>query len=86
MHEPVESDRSFEPNRPRLFGIAYRMLGSRAEAEDVVQEAFVRWHQSDRAAIRNANRLSPEQRRERRSARARERRAAAKTKKTGVAA
>jgi RNA polymerase sigma-70 factor (ECF subfamily) len=44
----------FEPNRGRLFGIAYRMLGSRAEAEDVVQEAYVRWHQSDRGAIRNA--------------------------------
>ena len=54
MHEPVESDSGFEPNRRRLFGLAYRMLGSRAEAEDVVQDAFVRWHQSDRSAIRNA--------------------------------
>jgi RNA polymerase sigma-70 factor (ECF subfamily) len=44
---------AFEPNRRRLFGIAYRMLGSPAEAEDVVQEAYVRWHQSDRTAIRN---------------------------------
>jgi RNA polymerase sigma-70 factor (ECF subfamily) len=50
----VESDSGFEPNRRRLFGLAYRMLGSRAEAEDVVQDAFVRWHQSDRSAIRNA--------------------------------
>jgi RNA polymerase sigma-70 factor, ECF subfamily len=47
-------DLGFEPNRGRMFGIAYRMLGSRAEAEDVVQEAYVRWHQSDRDAIRNA--------------------------------
>jgi RNA polymerase sigma-70 factor (ECF subfamily) len=39
--------------RGRLFGIAYRMLGSRAEAEDVVQDAFVRWQQADRDAIRN---------------------------------
>jgi RNA polymerase sigma-70 factor (ECF subfamily) len=44
----------FEPVRARLFGIAYRMLGSRAEAEDVVQEAYVRWHQSDKEVIRNA--------------------------------
>jgi RNA polymerase sigma-70 factor (ECF subfamily) len=43
----------FEANRGRLFGLAYRMLGSRAEAEDVVQDAYLRWHQSDRNAIRN---------------------------------
>jgi RNA polymerase sigma-70 factor (ECF subfamily) len=55
VNDTVESTASaFEPNRARLFGIAYRMLGSRAEAEDVVQEAYVRWHQSDRNAIRNS--------------------------------
>ena len=45
---------AFETVKPRLFGLAYRMLGSRAEAEDVVQEAYVRWHQADEASIRNA--------------------------------
>jgi RNA polymerase sigma-70 factor (ECF subfamily) len=34
---------TFEENRPRLFGVAYRMLGSVADAEDVVQEAFLKW-------------------------------------------
>ncbi len=34
---------AFEAERPRLFGIAYRMLGTHADAEDVVQEAWVRW-------------------------------------------
>jgi RNA polymerase sigma-70 factor, ECF subfamily len=38
-----------EALRPRLFGIAYRMLGLVADAEDVVQEAFLRWRQADDA-------------------------------------
>ena len=45
---------AFEAVRPRLFGLAYRMLGSRAEAEDVVQEAYVRWHQANETIIRNS--------------------------------
>ncbi|WP_118135912.1 sigma-70 family RNA polymerase sigma factor [Oceanicella sp. SM1341] len=40
----------FEEQRPRLLRLAYRMLGSHAEAEDMVQEAFLRWHRAgDRA-------------------------------------
>ncbi|RKH34392.1 sigma-70 family RNA polymerase sigma factor [Corallococcus sicarius] len=45
---------AFDPLRPRLLRIAYRMLGSVAEAEDVVQEAYLRWHQTDRAVVRDA--------------------------------
>lgn len=41
----------FEPERARLFGIAYRLLGSAADAEDMVQEAFVRWQKEDRSRI-----------------------------------
>ncbi|MBD2894425.1 hypothetical protein amrb99_33500 [Actinomadura sp. RB99] len=37
--------------RPRLFGIAYRMLGSAAEAEDLVQDVWLRWQTYDRAAV-----------------------------------
>jgi RNA polymerase sigma-70 factor (ECF subfamily) len=44
---------AFERHRSRLFGLAYRMLGTRADAEDVVQEAYVRWHQADTADIRS---------------------------------
>ena len=40
--------------RPRLFGIAYRMLGSAAEAEDIVQDAWVRWQTADRSLVRDA--------------------------------
>lgn len=41
----------FVRTRPRLFGIAYRMLGSAAEAEDVVQEAWLRWQGADRSVV-----------------------------------
>jgi RNA polymerase sigma-70 factor, ECF subfamily len=39
---------SFEPFRHRLLGLAYRMLGSVADAEDAVQEAYLRWHTAER--------------------------------------
>jgi len=42
---------SFDPLRPRLIRIAYRMLGSLADAEDVAQDAFLRWLDADREAI-----------------------------------
>ena len=43
---------TFETHRPRLWGIAYRMLGSRAEADDMVQEAWLRWDRTAQADIR----------------------------------
>lgn len=43
---------AFEPLRPKLMRVAYRMLGSVADAEDIVQEAFIRWMRADRAAVR----------------------------------
>ncbi len=43
----------FEENRPRLRGVAYRMLGSLSEAEDAVQEAWLRFNRSDAASIDN---------------------------------
>ena len=39
--------------RPRLFGIAYRMLGSAAEAEDIVQDVWLRWQATDRSVVEN---------------------------------
>ncbi len=42
----------FEPLRPQLLRLAYRLLGSMADAEDVVQEAFLRWFRTDRAPVR----------------------------------
>lgn len=42
----------FEPLRPRLIRVAYRMLGSVADAEDVVQDAFIRWMNAERGAVR----------------------------------
>lgn len=43
---------TFDPMRPRLIRVAYRMLGSVADAQDVVQEAFIRWLGTDRSAVR----------------------------------
>jgi len=43
----------FSAQRPRLFAIAYRMLGIRADAEDVVQDAWLRWAQTDHAAVQS---------------------------------
>jgi len=48
------SDRNtFDSLRPRLLGLAYRMLGSMADAEDAVQDTFVKWQAADTAAIAN---------------------------------
>ncbi|KAA0089012.1 RNA polymerase sigma-70 factor [Paraburkholderia sp. T12-10] len=47
-------DDPFDALRPRLFSVAYRMLGTRADAEDVVQDAWLRWRQNtDRAAVQS---------------------------------
>lgn len=54
--EPDDLDQAaseFATVRPRLFGIAYRMLGSVAEAEDLVQEVWLRWQGYDRATVDN---------------------------------
>jgi RNA polymerase sigma-70 factor (ECF subfamily) len=44
---------SFQELRPRLHGIARRVLGSAADADDVVQDAWIRWHGADRAGVRD---------------------------------
>jgi RNA polymerase sigma-70 factor, ECF subfamily len=49
---PDDVAASFDPLRPKLARVAYRMLGSVADAEDVVQEALIRWMKTDRARVR----------------------------------
>ena len=44
---------SFNQNRPLLFGIAWRMLGNAADAEDILQEAFLRWQRTGESDIRS---------------------------------
>jgi RNA polymerase sigma-70 factor (TIGR02957 family) len=44
----------FQAERKRLMGIAYRMLGSTADAEDVLQDAWLRWNESDTGSLRSA--------------------------------
>jgi RNA polymerase sigma factor (sigma-70 family) len=44
---------SFAPVRPRLFGIAYSMLGNADQAEDIVQDVWLRWQSTNRSAVEN---------------------------------
>ncbi|MDX2701279.1 RNA polymerase sigma-70 factor [Streptomyces sp. PA03-6a] len=48
-----QATRDFMAARPRLFGIAYRVLGSAAEAEDIVQETWLRWQTVDRGDVKD---------------------------------
>lgn len=48
-----DANQLFTRLRPRLEGIAYRMLGVLAEAEDVVQDAWLRWHEADKSTLDN---------------------------------
>ena len=50
---PLDGDEIFQQYRPLLFSIAYRMLGGVADAEDIVQEAFVRWQRASRIEVRS---------------------------------
>ncbi len=54
MTEAAREDAAagFGPLRPKLMRVAYRMLGSVSDAEDVVQEAFIRWMGTDRSQVR----------------------------------
>ncbi|MEX3976489.1 sigma-70 family RNA polymerase sigma factor [Paraburkholderia caribensis] len=51
MNREMSAD--FEAMRARLFALAYRMLGSRAEAEDIVQDAWLKWHAADPREVRS---------------------------------
>ena len=48
----MEAAAEFDALRPTLIRVAYRMLGSVADAEDVVQDAFLRWRETDQADVR----------------------------------
>ncbi|QGZ38320.1 RNA polymerase sigma-70 factor (ECF subfamily) [Pseudoduganella flava] len=54
MNDTSSSAAAFDALRPRLFSIAYRMLGTRADAEDVVQDAWLRWHGSASGEVQSA--------------------------------
>ncbi|OZI50627.1 RNA polymerase sigma-70 factor [Bordetella genomosp. 4] len=49
----TDSTSLFNRHRPRLQAIAYRMLGSVADAEDIVQDAWLRWHEADHSTLDN---------------------------------
>ncbi len=47
------ADEIFQAHRPALTGLAYRMTGSVADAEDIVQDAYLRWQRADASSVRN---------------------------------
>lgn len=51
MTQPDAATDAFETHRPRLVRLAYRMLGSMSDAEDVLQDAWLRWQRADRADV-----------------------------------
>ncbi|MGE8282218.1 MAG: RNA polymerase sigma-70 factor [Stenotrophomonas sp.] len=50
----MNAESTFQHHRPRLLALAYRMLGSRADAEDVLQDAWLRWAGTDTSDVRDA--------------------------------
>lgn len=50
----IEHIASFQTARPRLFAVAYSVLGDAAEADDVVQDAWTRWQRTNRDTVRDA--------------------------------
>ncbi len=49
----MNTEATFQTHRPRLMALAYRLLGSRSDAEDVVQDAWLRWSGADASAVRD---------------------------------
>src|SRR5579872_4875325 len=49
----MDRQTEFQELRPHLFALAYRMLGTRADAEDVVQDAYLRWQAADLEEVRS---------------------------------
>lgn len=55
MEDAAHRTEAFERLRPRLFGIAYRMLGTVEDADDVLQNAYLRWHDARPEGVRSAD-------------------------------
>lgn len=53
MYPPEETTAVFEEHRRQLKRLAYRMLGSLAEADDIMQDAWIRWQRTDQSVVRN---------------------------------
>jgi RNA polymerase sigma-70 factor (ECF subfamily) len=54
VNDQAKHEDAFESHRSQLMALAYRMTGSVADAEDIVQEAFIRWKRADRGSVRQS--------------------------------